>query len=836
MKRKLLLTIATLLSVTSVFSQRPSIGGYTVYYGSLHNHSVICGHAPNAGRPINVYNYAKNTAKLDFFSMAEHDSYSDPSGYYPITQTLWNEIKAAANSTNEDGVFTALWGFEWSSTDGHVGVIGTEDYTTTWTWYNSIPLPNISYTCPTFTDLSNWLSSRNGVAFFHHPGRARVNEGSTNEFGLFKVAHTSKFVGMELWNKNDDWYRQGGVTLSDSYGPYEEALSNWWKVGAVGGFDDHIGTPGSPSYLYSFAILANNLTRTDIMEALKARRFFSTYGKKIALSFKINGNEMGSIIPGGSSTARILATNGDGRVFTKVELLTKGGVLVNSWNVNTANVDISYTLTTDQNSYYYVRLTQNNDAGKWTVSSPIFTDRTPLFITTHSVLGSSSDDAEENGNFISLTSSDLEMPIEYNTQTIGIRFTGLNIPKGATINSATIQFTSKAANSEATNLNIYCHAHDNSPAFASLDKNVTNRALTTVNVSWLPAAWSAANLATDAQKTPELKTIVQQIVNRSLFTSSSAISFIIKGTGKRVAYSYDGSSASAPLLNISYTPVGSTVTVTKTIRVNTSMDDVEENYAGWVYTNSSDLELLQDDLKQYIGLRFTGLEIPKGASIRQAYIQFTTDEPSSVSTTITIRGEASDNPATFTTTPGNISGRPRTTAYATWNPGAWNVVDEASYAQQSPNLISVIQEIVKRPGYTSSSAISLILYGNVGKRVARAYDYSPSKAPKLVVSYAGSYIYASPLVKSAEISSDIPVSNSDINVYPTNFTNSLIVTSNGDSPAQYKLVNIYTGQTVLKGTTKSSAETINSSAVQPGFYVMSVIINNVTRNFKVTKQ
>jgi len=49
-------------------SAQPSIGGFNVYYGHLHNHSNV---SDGTGTPDAAYNYAKNTAHLDFVSLAE---------------------------------------------------------------------------------------------------------------------------------------------------------------------------------------------------------------------------------------------------------------------------------------------------------------------------------------------------------------------------------------------------------------------------------------------------------------------------------------------------------------------------------------------------------------------------------------------------------------------------------------------------------------------------------------------------------------------------------------------------------------------------------------------
>ncbi|MEI2302410.1 hypothetical protein MKZ91_30660, partial [Ensifer sp. MJa1] len=64
-------------------------------------------------------------------------------------------------------------------------------------------------------------------------------------------------------------------------------------------------------------------------------------------------------------------------------------------------------------------------------------------------------------------------------------------------------------------------------------------------------------------------------------------------------------------------------------RVAASADDAEERSTGSMSLSSSDLELTVDDgVGQAVGIRFIGVDIPKGAIITNAYIQFTVDEVS----------------------------------------------------------------------------------------------------------------------------------------------------------------------------------------------------------------
>ncbi len=180
------------------------------------------------------------------------------------------------------------------------------------------------------------------------------------------------------------------------------------------------------------------------------------------------------------------------------------------------------------------------------------------------------------------------------------------------------------------------------------------------------------------------------------------------------------------------------------LRVTSSSDDAEEfalettvGPAGSVYLDSSDLELTEDaGTTQLVGLRFAEAEIPPGATITSAYLQFTVDEPSDAATGLELWGEASDDAATFQAVGQDLSRRPLTTATASWEVAAWPSAGEAGEAQRSPDLSAVLQEIVNRPGWQTGNALVLFI-GGTGKRVAEAYDGSPAQAPLLMVTFEG---------------------------------------------------------------------------------------------------
>ena len=101
-------------------------------------------------------------------------------------------------------------------------------------------------------------------------------------------------------------------------------------------------------------------------------------------------------------------------------------------------------------------------------------------------------------------------------------------------------------------------------------------------------------------------------------------------------------------------------------RVNAGSDDAEQTSGAAAVLNSTDLELVTDAAAQTIGMRFTGVTVPRNANVTKAYIQFTTDETGTAATSLTIRAEASDNATTFTTATNNVSSRARTTTAVNW--------------------------------------------------------------------------------------------------------------------------------------------------------------------------
>ena len=164
------------------------------------------------------------------------------------------------------------------------------------------------------------------------------------------------------------------------------------------------------------------------------------------------------------------------------------------------------------------------------------------------------------------------------------------------------------------------------------------------------------------------------------------------------------------------------------VQISAGSDDAEEQSDGSMSLTSSDLEMTFDSGgNQKVGMRFNGLIIPNGATITNATIQFQVDEVNNVATSLTIQGEDVVNASTFISSTGNITNRSLTTASVLWSPDPWDTV---GVDQQTPDISSVIQEIVNLPGWASGNSLVVLISGN-GERTAESFNGVASAAPIL---------------------------------------------------------------------------------------------------------
>lgn len=165
-------------------------------------------------------------------------------------------------------------------------------------------------------------------------------------------------------------------------------------------------------------------------------------------------------------------------------------------------------------------------------------------------------------------------------------------------------------------------------------------------------------------------------------------------------------------------------------RVNAEEHDQEEVTNGTAQSmNSSDLEIGNDaGTPQNVGMWFSGFNIPAGATIDSAFVQFAVDN-TSINDPLDVRifGQEGSNPAVFVETDNDILNRDWTETFVGWTltGGTWSPVHNQGPDQKTPNIASVIQEIVDNPSYAQGNNFVIIVsnYNDAaGEREAESWD------------------------------------------------------------------------------------------------------------------
>ena len=89
--------------------------------------------------------------------------------------------------------------------------------------------------------------------------------------------------------------------------------------------------------------------------------------------------------------------------------------------------------------------------------------------------------------------------------------------------------------------------------------------MTSDSIVWNPAPWHTKGAAGLSERTIDISSIVQAVVDRGDWDLGNSMVFILYSDEqmKRVAYSYDGSADDAPVLHIEYTGVSANTVVSQ---------------------------------------------------------------------------------------------------------------------------------------------------------------------------------------------------------------------------------------------------------------------------------
>ena len=373
--------------------------GYNYYYGSTHSHSnwsdggqpttgCSSGSAYGSGtfNPTAVFDYARNSAGLDYWLVNEHNHLINDAmttNNPPVTEAKVKQRYAAglaaANTATVNDVFIALYGMEWGVTtnadQGHVTLIETPKLFG-WETCSTCNGPNAECTAGTNCYFDIFTPKRFGYLTMYK--RSVENPSSAGALGILCHPSTGEFDNY-AFNADADAALQGiavrsglafsttttcsdaNVASTDYSARWKEALNKGFHLGPVADHDAHcnnygVGIPNRTVYLIPNGATPV-LTKSKLLQAHKARHFFATEDSNAQLVFTASdGHILGDIFSAaGSITLRAAVYDPGAESVSTLEVWRGqigGGVPASAYRTASAST-LSFTETLSSGTYYY---------------------------------------------------------------------------------------------------------------------------------------------------------------------------------------------------------------------------------------------------------------------------------------------------------------------------------------------------------------------------------------------------------------------------------------------------------------------------------------------------
>lgn len=400
-----------------------------------------------------------------------------------------------------------------------------------------------------------------------------------------------------------------------------------------------------------------------------------------------------------------------------------------------------------------------NDAN-W---NPATTQPMAFLIDRDDKAGDNTRNGRDTFDYSKNTSKSADLVVEYCAPTqdksrVGVRFQDVRVPQGATITSATISMTAATTgfNVGVTTEKLYIDAEDadNPVTYGQTTAGqMSNRTYTagtyTNGIEWTGAQMAAIDssnplwLQDDSYTTPELKTIVQKVVDRSGWCGGNSMAFKFEGDSAvannltRAVYSYDSDPGSAPILNITYDTSGISGADTGCSVVDHNIPAAESDHDSTQQTNKTNHPtrsgLFLGNNNEY-GVIFS-LPIMKSTTVKDAKLQFTMKEASGTAdATFYVNAENVSGVADFTSGSDDIGGRTRVVSGNGNNVTAQPTGAIAIDSTITLDVTSLVQAVVNRSDWAIDKQMALFIKKNNGQeRRAWSFDGSPIKAPSLLI-------------------------------------------------------------------------------------------------------
>jgi hypothetical protein len=291
---------------------------YFVYWGDLNGHSDL---STGAKAPGVYFWYAKAVGLLDFAVLTDNDHEDkvqkvlDDVAFRDVCQVVEEEH-------SEDGLFVGIVGFEWTS----------REYGNRLVTFASTPekLPTVASGVDTPAKLRAALPAGSVVTLAHPSGSKESSPADPASVGAEDLVEVYSTLGI--------FEAAGSPRPSTQETPgafVRDLLKAGFRPGFVGTSDTRLSTPGNPrgfsmeDHPWSnglTAVLARELTRDGILEALRARRCYATTGQRYLMEFTVDGNPMGAELRVAKGhRAEVYGSLGSTSKWARVEIVGPAG-------------------------------------------------------------------------------------------------------------------------------------------------------------------------------------------------------------------------------------------------------------------------------------------------------------------------------------------------------------------------------------------------------------------------------------------------------------------------------------------------------------------------------
>lgn len=335
-----------------------------VLWADLHGHS---NYSDGTGLPEDFFSYARDVAALDVVALTDHEHWG--MRFLDQYPEMWDHIRAQNTRFHEPNRFVTLLGFEWTSwIYGHRHVLFFDD--------DAPLLSSLDPASESPTQLWAALRGRKALTVAHHSagGPIAVDWSIAPDPAFEPVTEVVSVHG------SSEAADTPGRIYDAVDGNYvQDALKRGYRLGFVGSGDGHDGHPGlthlaGPSGGLA-AIFSEDLTRTAVYDALRARRTYATNGPRIFLSVLLDEQLMGAVVPTAKDpnasrklTIRVVAP----APIDHVDIIRSGRVAEYIMVKDTIAHIEREVPTLGAGEYLYVRVVQFDGGAAW--SSPFFAE------------------------------------------------------------------------------------------------------------------------------------------------------------------------------------------------------------------------------------------------------------------------------------------------------------------------------------------------------------------------------------------------------------------------------------------------------------------------------